>query len=132
MEAAALAEEYVKRTKPLQPIEMQIVKELESPSLIKRLSEPSVCLVALDERGKTFSSRALATQIGLWKADTRIKDLVFVIGGPYGLPEVITKKARLIWGLGELTLPSDLAWVVVAEQLYRAATINKGMSYHHD
>jgi len=58
------------------------------------------------------------------------RDVTFVIGGSDGLPADLLKRAERIWSLGPLTLPHELARVVVYEQLYRAYTIRRGEKYH--
>lgn len=81
-------------------------------------------LVALDERGKDYSSRQFAE---LLKSET-----AFVIGGPEGLSEGIKHQAALLLRLSALTLPHALAQVVLLEQIYRAASILTGHPYHRE
>lgn len=81
-------------------------------------------LVALDERGKDYSTREFA---GLLKSET-----AFVIGGPDGLDAGLKKEAAVLLRLSSLTLPHALAQVVLLEQLYRAATLLTGHPYHRE
>jgi 23S rRNA (pseudouridine1915-N3)-methyltransferase len=81
-------------------------------------------LVALDERGKDYSTRQFA---GLLKSET-----AFVIGGPDGLDAGLKEEAALLLRLSSLTLPHALAQVVLLEQLYRAATLLTGHPYHRE
>lgn len=85
-------------------------------------------VVLLDERGKQFSSKALAVRLSDWQADGR--DLCFVIGGPDGVAEVCKQRADFTWSLSQLTLPHGLARVLFAEQLYRAHSLHTGHPYH--
>lgn len=85
-------------------------------------------VIALDGRGRTWSSEDLAAQLETWRMHGR--DLAFLIGGPDGhAPEVLTR-ADQRWSLGPLTLPHMLVRLVLAEQLYRATTILAGHPYH--
>ena len=85
-------------------------------------------VVALDGRGRTWSSEQLAQRLEHWRGQGR--DLAFLIGGPEGhAPEVIAR-ADEQWSLGPLTLPHMLVRLVLAEQLYRATTLVAGHPYH--
>lgn len=85
-------------------------------------------VVLLDERGKELSSRTLAASLADWQADSR--DLCFIIGGPDGVPDTIRQRADFIWSLSQLTLPHGMARVLLAEQLYRAWSLQAGHPYH--
>ena len=85
--------------------------------------------IALDERGKALSSDAFAKLLGR-KRDDGITTLAFLIGGPDGHGKAVTDAADLTLSLGPMTLPHGLARVVLAEQIYRAATILSGHPYH--
>ncbi len=85
-------------------------------------------VVLLDERGKELSSRTLAASLADWQADSR--DLCFIIGGPDGVPDTIRQRADFIWSLSRLTLPHGMARVLLAEQLYRAWSLQAGHPYH--
>jgi 23S rRNA (pseudouridine1915-N3)-methyltransferase len=87
-------------------------------------------LVALDERGKQFSSEKLAKFIQA-RANESIKKIVFVIGGAFGLDDMVLIRANYKWSLSELTFPHQLVRLIVAEQIYRACTIIKNEKYHH-
>lgn len=93
---------------------------------------PGEFLVLLDERGRQHDSLSFSRAMQSWIDDPRIKTLSFVIGPPYGFDDATRKIASETWSLSPLTVPSDLAWLLVWEQLYRAMTILKGMPYHHD
>src|SRR5215472_16432936 len=87
-------------------------------------------LVALDERGKEFSSPDLAKFIAE-RAGEGTKKLIFLIGGAYGLDESILQKANHRWSLSKLTFPHQLVRLLLTEQLYRACTILRNEKYHH-
>lgn len=103
--------------------------ESEGESVLARLQD-SERLVLLDERGRQLSSRALAARLSDWQADGR--DLCFLVGGPDGVSEACRKRADFTWSLSELTLPHGMARVLLAEQLYRAWSLQTGHPYHRD
>jgi 23S rRNA (pseudouridine1915-N3)-methyltransferase len=85
-------------------------------------------VVALARVGAGWSSADLARQLERWLVAAR--PLTFVIGGSHGLDSSLIAGAAASWSLGPLTLPHELARVVVGEQLYRAFTILRGEPYH--
>lgn len=87
-------------------------------------------LVALDERGSSMDSEQLASFLQS-RANDSIKNLVFLIGGAFGLDPSVLQKARYKWSLSALTFPHQLVRLILAEQLYRAATILRNEKYHH-
>ncbi|MBU6198376.1 MAG: 23S rRNA (pseudouridine(1915)-N(3))-methyltransferase RlmH [Xanthomonadaceae bacterium] len=84
--------------------------------------------VALDGRGKPWSSEELAQQLARWRMQG--KDLAFLVGGADGLAPDVFARADQRWSLGPLTLPHPLVRIVVAEQLYRAASLLANHPYH--
>ena len=94
-----------------------------------RAALPARCrLVALDERGKQWTTAQFADSITGWMKDGG--DTVFVIGGADGLDVNIKNSADEILALSTLTLPHGLARILLAEQLYRAVSLIKGHPYH--
>ena len=85
-------------------------------------------LVTLSRRGEGWSSTALAEQTARW--DLEARDVTFAIGGADALPADVLGRAERVWSLSPLTLPHELARVIVYEQLYRAHTIRRGEPYH--
>ncbi len=85
-------------------------------------------VVLLDERGRQLTSKSLANRLSTWQSDGR--DLSFIIGGPDGVPDTVRQRADFIWSLSDLTLPHGLARVLLAEQLYRAWSLQAGHPYH--
>lgn len=86
--------------------------------------------IVLDERGKSLESRGLAARMGDWQGDGRT--LAFVLGGPDGFSAAARAEADLVLSLSAMTMPHELARVVLVEQLYRAHTILEGHPYHRD
>ena len=85
-------------------------------------------IIALDGRGKPWSSEQLADELARWRMGGR--DLAILIGGPDGHAPDVLARAHQRWSLGPLTLPHMLVRLVVAEQLYRAVSILGGHPYH--
>lgn len=85
-------------------------------------------LVALTSRGEQWTSGELAGWTERWEREGR--DVVFAIGGAETLPEDVLAAAERLWSLSRLTLPHELARLVLYEQLYRAHTIRRGEPYH--
>ena len=85
-------------------------------------------VVALDGRGKPWSSQQLAEQLAAWRMHGH--DLAILIGGPDGHAADVFARADQRWSLGPLTLPHMLVRLVVVEQLYRATTMLAGHPYH--
>lgn len=86
-------------------------------------------LILLDERGKALGSEEFAARIGRLRDDGK-RQLIFAIGGPDGHDPKLRARADLVLALGTLTWPHQIARILVAEQLYRAATILAGHPYH--
>jgi len=91
---------------------------------------PGDMLIALDQSGKTHTSKALATNLLSWLEDPG-KTPCFAVGGAFGFSQEVLARADYTLSLGPMTLPHELARVVLLEQLYRAASILKGTPYHH-
>ena len=88
-------------------------------------------LIALDERGASWSSRVLAERIAGWR-DQGIATLAFAIGGADGLGQAVIERADAVVSFGAMTWPHLLARVMLLEQLYRAQQILAGHPYHRD
>lgn len=87
-------------------------------------------LVLLDEKGTNLSSPELA-QFLQQRANESHKQLIFLIGGAFGVDDRVQKRANFTWSLSQLVFPHQLVRLILAEQLYRAATILKNEKYHH-
>ena len=86
-------------------------------------------LIALDVRGKAMSSEAMAKELNGWMQGGYAA-VCFALGSAYGLHPSVRDKAHACWSFGKITLPHDLARVVLWEQLYRAGTILRAEPYH--
>lgn len=130
--------EYEKRASRYWPMEVSEIRaeaaKSRTPDEVRRreaerlLEKASGTIVALDERGRSLTTDAFAK----WVADRRDRadDTTFVIGGAFGLDEVVRKRATLVLSVAPWTLQHELARLVLAEQLYRAGTILRGEPYH--
>ena len=87
-------------------------------------------VIALDERGQPWTTRMLAENLARWRDEAR--DIAFVIGSADGLAESVKRDAAAIVALSALTLPHGLVRVLVAEQLYRAASLISHHPYHRE
>lgn len=85
-------------------------------------------VIALDVKGAGWSTEQLAAQLQTWLQDGR--NLALLVGGPDGLAPTCLARAEQRWSLSPLTLPHPLVRVLLAEQLYRAWTVNSGHPYH--
>lgn len=110
---------------------------LQAPELKKKEGEQILallkkedCLVLLDERGKQYNSEGLAAFIQA-RANESTKNLVFLIGGAFGVDEAVQQRARFQWSLSQLVFPHQLVRLILAEQVYRACTILRNEKYHH-
>lgn len=87
-------------------------------------------MVALDERGREWTTRELCDRLVRWRDEAQ--DVAFAIGSADGLDEALKRDARDVIALSKMTLPHALARVLLAEQLYRAASLATGHPYHRD
>lgn len=132
-------DEYLRRLRrvaEVREVEVREAARAGSPALqrreeAKRLTvalPDRVVRVALDLRGEPWSSEELARRVGAWRDAAR--PVALVIGGAEGLDPAVLEASDLRWSLGPMTLPHELARVVVMEQLYRAFAILRGAPYH--
>lgn len=105
-------------------------KASEAAELRKKIP-PDAKIVILDERGKILSSSDFASQLSDLR-DNGVRHLCLIIGGPDGLDAGFAREAVLTVSFGRMTLPHGLIRAVLAEQLYRAATILAGHPYHRE
>lgn len=136
-------EEFTKRIGRYYPVEWKIlppakqtintteqdVKKQESATILNALHKDDY-LILLDERGKQFSSVQLATFLET-RTNSSVKQLVFLIGGAFGVDETVTVRAGFVWSFSPLVFPHQLMRLMLAEQLYRACTILRNEKYHH-
>lgn len=108
-----------------QPVSKAIEKEGQAMLAVMK---PKNTCVALEVLGKPWSTGQLAKQMTGWRMEGQDVDLL--VGGPDGLSPQCTQKATQKWSLSPLTLPHPLVRVLLAEQLYRAWTVNNNHPYH--
>lgn len=116
----------LKNTKALS-MEQQKQKEEE---LVLKFIQPADRLILLDENGKEYTSPGFSVFIQQ-QMNTGIKNLVFVVGGPYGFSDELYKRATAKISLSKMTFSHQMVRLFFAEQLYRAMTILKNEPYHH-
>jgi 23S rRNA (pseudouridine1915-N3)-methyltransferase len=100
----------------------------EAERILKAVG-PRDRLIVLDPKGKEHSSPELAKRLQDWMSQGH-RAVCFALGSPCGLADTVKSAAQERWSFGRLTLPHDLARVVLWEQLYRAETILRGEPYH--
>ena len=122
--ANGMAREYIKRSTRFARCEM---REIDPRRFDPRAKHPSASLILLDPNGRALDSAGFTALVE--KAERTSRDMVFVIGGAAGLPDDWKPRADLLLGLSPLTMPHELARVVLAEQIYRALTALRGHPY---
>ena len=122
--ANAMAEDYLERASRYGKVEMS---ELRGAKADPWLKQPAARKICLDPAGKRLDSAAFTALVG--RAEREARDLTFVIGGADGLPEGWAGRADLLLSLSPMTLPHELARVLLAEQIYRAFTSLRGHPY---
>src|SRR5690606_33437428 len=109
-----------------QPVD--VVREDEGWRLLARIPDQTE-VITLDRMGTAWSSEDLAEHLGQ-KAVRGESGVCFVIGGAYGLGATVLRRADRSLSLSAMTLPHELARLVLTEQIYRAGTIIRGEPYH--
>lgn len=137
--------EYLKRLRPVFPVTVQEIKDLPAPNnasaaqiaqlveqegqkLLSNLDSEAL-VVALAIKGRALSSEQLAAKMAEWSASGR-RELVFVIGGSYGLAPAVLQRADFQLSFGPATFPHQLMRLVLCEQIYRSVKINRHEPYH--
>lgn len=105
------------------------LKQKEGETITELLQKEDF-LVLLDETGKQLTSPQLASFIQT-KANASTRNIIFLIGGAYGVSQKIIQRANFSWSLSKLVFPHQLVRLILAEQVYRACTINRNEKYHH-
>lgn len=104
-------------------------KEKEGELILKKVTSSDL-LVLLDEHGKQLTSVDFSAYLQK-KMNSGVKQLIFVIGGPYGFSKAVHHKAKGMISLSKMTFSHQMVRVFFVEQLYRAFTILKNEPYHH-
>ncbi len=113
---------------PHSSLEAERARQDESERILARLKDDDF-VVLLDERGELLDSPALSTVIQ--SRLERSRPVVCIIGGAYGVSDVLMDRADLVWSLSPLVFPHQLVRLILAEQLYRAQEIAAHRPYHH-
>ena len=138
-----LIQEYQKRLAHYIPFALQVIPELKNTKaltveqqkqaegeLILRATTPATDLILLDEHGKEFRSIEFADYIQ--KRMSSGRDVVFVVGGPYGFSDMVYQRANGKISLSKMTFSHQMVRLFFVEQIYRAMTILRGEPYHHE
>lgn len=137
-------EDFTKRISKYYPVEWKIltparqttnsmegvIKKNEAQTILNTLQKDDY-LVLLDETGEEISSPKVAKLLET-RANNSIKNLIFLIGGAFGVDDQIKTRADFIWSLSPLVFPHQLVRLMLAEQVYRACTIIRNEKYHHE
>lgn len=105
----------------------QKIKEKEAALILKALPKKAY-IIALDERGRQFTSEELSLKVHTWQEMGC--DIALIVGGPDGLTDEVRHRANELWSLSKLTLPHPLVRVFLAETIYRAYSIDQNLPYH--
>jgi len=136
-------EQFTKRISNYYPVEWNILPTPKNAGMLSEMDlkkkegemitgflQKEDYLVLLDEQGKMLTSEGLAAFIQQ-RANESTKNIVFLIGGAYGVSEAVKQRANYVWSLSSLVFPHQLVRLILAEQVYRACSINRNEKYHH-
>lgn len=137
-------EEYLKRLKRYVRIEVNVIQDIknskslsieqliqkEEDSIVQAIGSSNE-IILLDERGKEYTSVELSQMIES-KMVSGTKDLVFLIGGAYGVSDTVKKRIKAQMAVSKMTYSHQMVRLILVEQLYRAMTIIRGEPYHHE
>ena len=136
-------DDYVKRIRHYMPFTIKVLPELKSTKslteeqqkskegeMILKVVSPSDDVVLLDEHGAEYRSIEFASWLG--KKRNSGRNIVFIIGGPYGFSPDVYKRANGKISLSKMTFSHQMVRLIFTEQFYRACTIIKGEPYHHE
>lgn len=138
-----LTDVYIKRLKHYVPFSFEIIPDLkkaknlteaqqkqkEGEEILKR-TQTSDALILLDEKGKTYTSENFSSYLQK-QMNSGLKNLIFVIGGPYGFSEEIYARANGKVSLSAMTFSHQMVRLFIVEQIYRGFTILRNEPYHH-
>ena len=136
-------EDFTNRIGKYYPVQWNIISPIKNAAsfseqelkkkeaeIIESFLQKEDFLVALDERGKQLTSQGIARFLQS-RANESTRNLVFLIGGAYGLDQRILSRANYTWSLSQLTFPHHLVRLILVEQIYRACSIIRNEKYHH-
>jgi 23S rRNA (pseudouridine1915-N3)-methyltransferase len=134
---------FTKRITNYYPVQWQIISSLKNAAVMSEvdlkqkegeiilgLLKKDDYLILLDERGKQLSSEGLAEFIQQ-RANESQKNIIFLIGGAFGVSKEVMNRANYKWSLSQLVFPHQIVRMLLAEQVYRACSINRNEKYHH-
>jgi 23S rRNA (pseudouridine1915-N3)-methyltransferase len=98
--------------------------------IILNLLDKDDYLAVLDEKGKQLNSEGVAAFIQV-RGNESVKNIIFLIGGAYGVSDAVLMRANYKWSLSQLVFPHQLVRLILAEQIYRACSILRNEKYHH-
>jgi 23S rRNA (pseudouridine1915-N3)-methyltransferase len=110
-------------------MEGEMLKIKEGEVILSLLGKDDY-LILLDERGKSINSEALAKFLEQRTVES-VKNVIFLIGGAYGVSMEVMQRANFKWSLSPLVFPHQLVRLILAEQVYRACSIMRNEKYHH-
>ena len=125
----ALTDEYCARLKHYVPFEIKVITDDNVKGILKAVPASSQ-MILLDERGKEYRSIEFADFIQ--KKMNSGRDVVFVVGGPFGFTQEVYDRADGMVSLSKMTFSHQMIRLLFVEQLYRACTIIKHEPYHHE
>ena len=134
---------FTKRVSNYYPVEWNIIpmpknaaslsegdlKKKEGETILHLLQKEDY-LVVLEERGKQLTSEGLANFIQS-RANESTKNIVFLVGGAFGVSDAVIQRSNFKWSLSQLVFPHQLVRLILAEQVYRACSILRNEKYHH-
>ena len=137
-------EDFTRRISKYYPVEWKIlsparqtvnttedeIKKQEAQSVLTHLQKDDY-LVLLDEKGQQITSPQLASLVER-QASNSVKQLIFLIGGAFGVDDLVKARANYTWSLSLLVFPHQLVRLILSEQLYRACSIIRNEKYHHE
>lgn len=140
----AIIKRYIERVQHFAPFEFRELadvrntrgmteerqKQQEGKVLLQNMAQGD-WVILLDERGKQPTSRQFAQDLDRIMT-TQTRNIIFVIGGPYGFSPEVYERANAKMSLSSMTFTHEMVRLFFVEQLYRAFTIQRGMPYHHD
>ncbi|MFK7871857.1 MAG: 23S rRNA (pseudouridine(1915)-N(3))-methyltransferase RlmH [Oligoflexales bacterium] len=129
-EAEHLAGEYHKRLKTFGQLQVRLFRH--EKQFLALTKNPDLREILLDEHGKQLSSPELSQELKAIKEQGVWRGVRFVVGGPDGFSDQAKSRADMTWSLSRAVFPSDIAWFLVAEQVYRGFSILSGHPYHRE
>ena len=121
--------EYEKRLRKPFEIEWQFVDDRKLEAAVLK-SDARDLVILLDERGEIWDSPTLSQKLS--EELIMMRHVTLVIGGAFGVPDAVKKRANLTWSLSNLVFPHQICRLLVTEQVYRAQEIYLGHPYHHE